>query len=320
LRGLFFYTFALIFNVITAQMKVSLSSNGPSFSRIVAGVMSWGEWGRKFDQVETQSLIEKCLELGITTFDHADIYGHYTTESDWGKGYKLAAIDRARIEIVTKCGINLTTPNRPDYKIKSYNTSRQHILDSVDRSLNNLQTDYIDLLLIHRPDPLMNAAEVAEAFEQLKSSGKVLHFGVSNFTPSQYELLDSYTPLVTNQVEASLLHLDPIYDGTFDQCQQLQVRPMAWSPIGGGKVFGMEQEDVIAIRAKGSEICNRYDNTFQLDQLLLAWLMKLPCGILPVVGTTKIERLEKAVAATGISITNEEWYELLEVARGHEVA
>jgi len=193
-------------------------------------------------------------------------------------------------------------------------------LDSVDQSLKNLQTDYIDVLLIHRPDPLLNAAEVAEVIEQLKSSGKILHFGVSNFTTSQYELLDSYTPLVTNQVEASLLHLNPIDDGTFDQCQRLQVRPMAWSPIGGGKVFGMEQEDVIAIRAKGAEICARYDNAFELDQLLLAWLMKLPCGILPVVGTTKIGRLAKAAAAIDISITNEEWFELLEVARGHEVA
>lgn len=301
-------------------MKVQLSSNGPSLSRIVAGVMSWGEWGRKFDPVPVQEMIEKCLELGITTFDHADIYGHYTTESDWGKGYKLSLIDREKIEIVTKCGINLTTPNRPDYTIKSYSTQRQHILDSVDRSLSNLQTDYIDLLLIHRPDPLMNAAEVAEVIEQLKTAGKVLHFGVSNFTPSQFELLDSYTPLVTNQVEASLLHLNPIYDGTFDQCQRLQIRPMAWSPIGGGKVFSMEQEEVIAIQSKGKEICKRYDNAFELDQLLLAWLMKLPCGLLPVIGTTKISRLTKAAAAINIAITNEEWYELLEVARGHEVA
>ena len=301
-------------------MKVQLSTNGPSLSRIVAGVMSWGQWGRKFDAIEIQKLIEKCLELGITTFDHADIYGHYTTEADWGKGYKLSLIDRDKIEIVTKCGINLTTPNRPQYKIKCYSTERQHIIDSVDRSLNNLQTDYIDLLLIHRPDPLMNAAEVAEIIEQLKSSGKVLHFGVSNFTPSQYELLDSYTPLVTNQVEASLLHLDPIYDGTFDQCQRMQVRPMVWSPMGGGKVFGMEQEDVIAIRAKGAEICKRYDDSFELDQLLLAWLMKLPCGLLPVIGTGRTDRLTKAAAAVDITITNEEWYELLEVARGHEIA
>jgi len=301
-------------------MKVALSANGPSFSRIVAGSMLWGQWGRKFDPVQMQEITEQCVELGITTFDHADIYGHYTTEADWGKGYKLSLIDREKIEIVTKCGIKLTTPNRPDYKIKSYNTSRQHILDSVDRSLRNLQSDYIDLLLIHRPDPLMDAAEVAEAIETLKSSGKVLHFGVSNFTPSQYELLDSYTPLVTNQVEISLLHLDTIYDGTLDQCQRLQVRPMAWSPIGGGKVFSMEQEDVIAIRAKGEEICKRYDNAFELDQLLLAWLMKLPSGILPVVGTGRVDRLAKAVAATEINITHEEWYELLEVARGHEIA
>jgi len=221
---------------------------------------------------------------------------------------------------VTKCGINLITPNRPAYKIKSYNTAANHIQESVDRSLANLNTDYIDLLLIHRPDPLMDAAEVADIVEQLKSAGKVKHFGVSNFTPSQYELLDSYTPLVTNQVEVSLLHTDPIYDGTFDQCQRLQVRPMAWSPMGGGKIFGMEQEDLFPIQAKAGEIIKRYDHAFEMDQLLLAWLMKLPCGILPVIGTGRIDRLEKAAAAVDIDITRDEWFELLEAARGHEVA
>ncbi len=301
-------------------MKVPLSVKGPSFSRIVAGVMSWGIWGKGFNTKEIQQLIEKCLELGITTFDHADIYGHYTTEADWGKAYKLSSIDREKIEIVTKCGINLMTPNRPQYKLNSYNTSGQHILDSVDRSLSNLQVEYIDLLLIHRPDSLMNAAEVAEAVEQLKSSGKVVHFGVSNFSPSEFELLDSYTPLVTNQVEVSLLHLDPIYDGTFDQCQRLQIRPMAWSPMGGGKMFDMEHDRIKEIHTKGEEICKRYDHTFQLDQLLLAWLLKLPSGILPVIGTGRIDRLEKSAAAIDINISREEWYDLLEVARGHQIA
>jgi len=301
-------------------MQVELAPNGPSLSRIVAGVMLWGVWGKKYDAAQIQKLIEKCLELGITTFDHADIYGHYTTEAEWGKAFKMSSIDREKIEIVTKCGINLITPNRPDNKVQSYNTSSDHILASVDRSLANLQTSYVDLLLIHRPDPLLNAHEVAETIEKLKSDGKVLHFGVSNFTPAQFELLNSFTPLVTNQVEASLLHSNSIYDGTFDQCQRLNIKPMAWSPMGGGKVFGMEQEDVLRIRQKGEEIIKRYDNTFHLDQLLLAWLLKLPSQVLPVVGTGRIDRLEKAAASVNIEITKDEWFELLEAARGHQVA
>ena len=303
-----------------SEMKVNISPQGPSLSRIVAGVMSWGVWGRKLSTAEIQSLIEHCIGLGITTFDHADIYGHYTTEADWGKAYKASNIDRSDLEIVTKCGINLITPNRPQYKIKSYDTSTEHITTSVERSLKNLETDYIDLLLIHRPSPLMHAAEVAEVIERLKASGKVKHFGVSNFTPAQFELLNRYTPLVTNQVEASLLHRHPIEDGTFDQCQRLQIRPMAWSPLGGGKVFNLEQEEVFPIQAKAAEIIKRYDGEISMDQLMLAWLLKLPCGILPVIGTGRKDRLESAAASVKIEITNEEWFELLESAVGHEVA
>lgn len=303
-----------------SDMKVTIAPEGPSLSRIVAGVMSWGVWGRKFNTTEIQGLIEKCISLGITTFDHADIYGHYTTEADWGKAFKSSSVSREDIEIVTKCGINLITPNRPQYQIKSYNSTAEHIITSVDQSLTNLETDYIDLLLIHRPSPLMNAAEIASAFEQLKANGKVRHFGVSNFTPAQYELLDSFTPLVTNQVEASLLHRDCIYDGTFDQCQRLKIKPMAWSPLGGGKVFNLEQEEVFPIQKKAAEIIKRYDGAISMDQLLLAWLMKLPCGILPVIGTGRMDRLQRAAAAVDIDITNEEWFELLEAAAGHEVA
>ncbi|MBT8218252.1 MAG: aldo/keto reductase [Bacteroidia bacterium] len=303
-----------------SDIQVNLTETGPAFSRIVSGVMTWGVWGKKYNTAEMQQLIEECVESGISTFDHADIYGGYTTEEEWGKALKASYIDRKDIQIITKCGIKLTTPNRPTYKIKSYDTSADHIQLSVENSLRYLQTDYIDLLLIHRPDPLLDPEAVAEVIENLKGQGKVKWFGVSNFTKDQFELLNSYTPLTTNQIEASLLHLEPLYDGTLDQCQQLLIRPMAWSPIGSGKIFDLEQKEILKIRAKADEICQRYDNTFHVDQLLLAWLMKHPSGILPVIGSGRIARIQKAIAACDITITREEWFEMLEASRGHEIA
>lgn len=303
-----------------SDIQVKLTKNGPSISKIVAGVMSWGIWGKKYDTAQMQQLIEECVDSGISTFDHADIYGHYTTEQEWGKAFKSSSLNRANVQIITKCDINLITPNRPKNNINHYDSSSKHIEQSVNSSLSNLQSDYIDILLIHRPDPLLRAEEVASVIEKLKKEGKVKYFGVSNFTTHQFALLNSFTPLITNQIEASLLHFEPIFDGTLDQCQQLGIRPMAWSPLGGGKVFKLEQEQILAIRTKADEICQRYDNKFHLDQLLLAWLMKLPSGIIPVIGSGKIKRIRKAIEACSINISRQEWFELLEASRGHEVA
>lgn len=288
-------------------------------SRIVFGVMNWGVWGHNLSSSQMLNLIEQSVELGVTSFDHADIYGHYTTESAFGKAIKNKSSLRQKMEIVTKCGINLTTPNRPQYNIKSYDCSRKHILESVDKSLQNLHTDYIDLLLIHRPSPLMNPAEVTQTFHDLRQSGKVRFFGVSNFSPTQFSMLQSHFSLVTNQVEASIIHTEPFFDGTFDNCLEHQVVPMVWSPLGGGKVFtDLENEQVQRIRKVAAALGEKYDA--DIDQILLAWLIKHPARLYPVVGTARIERLKKAVAAVQIDLTQEEWFELLEASRGFEVA
>jgi predicted oxidoreductase len=288
-------------------------------SRIVSGVMNWGVWGHNLSPKEMLKLMNESIDLGITSFDHADIYGHYTTEETFGKALKMQPSLRGKMQLITKCGIKLTTPNRPNNKIKSYELGASYIVKSVEQSLRNLNTDYIDLLLIHRPSPLMNPFEIAEAFDLLRNMGKVRHFGVSNFTPSQFEMLNWHFPLVTNQVEASVLHTAPFFDGTFDQCLKHNVRPMVWSPLAGGKVFGdnLEQQPQM-VQNVAARLAEEYD--CELDQILLAFLLKHPTKIYPVVGTAKVERLQNAVEALDISLTTEEWFELLEAARDEEVA
>lgn len=302
-------------------MTTSLSEHGPRFSRIVFGVMKWGLWGHQLNTQDMLRLMEESVDYGVTTFDHADIYGNYTTEAEFGEALKLKPGLRGQIQLVTKCGIKMQVPQRPHHRIKSYDTSPEHIRASVDRSLRNLNTDYIDLLLLHRPSPLMDADLIAGEFEYLKKEGKVRYFGVSNFMPAQFDLLNSRFPLVTNQVEASLLHLPPFTDGTLDQCQQHRIRPMAWSPLGGGSIFSASPgEQAQRILGTAQAIIERREQDIGVDQLLLAWLMRHPSGILPVVGTARIERLRAAADAAHIMLSREEWFELLQASTGSEVA
>jgi predicted oxidoreductase len=288
------------------------------FSSFIIGCMRLGSWGADLGPSALRTFIERCLELGLRDFDHADIYGDYTTESQFGDVLRQAPGLRRQLRLTTKCGIKLLSPNRPAHKLKSYDSGKAHILTSVDQSLRNFNTDYIDLLLLHRPDLLMQPDEVAEAFTELKASGKVLHFGVSNYSPSQFDLLHSSFPLVTNQIEASLLHLAPFFDGTLDQCLKYGIRPTAWSPLGGGQLFlESRDEKILRIQQVGQQIAHEYE--LSLDQLLLAWLMQHPARIVPVLGTSRVKRVEKALQATSIALSREHWYELLEAARGKEV-
>ena len=302
---------------MNAQQR-SLSPDGPTLSEIVAGTMTWGEWGAKYNTATMADLIGHCLDLGITTFDHADIYGHYSTEEEFGAALaKHSSRVRGQIQLVTKCGIQLKTHRRPDTRVTHYNSSAQHIIASAERSLRNLGTDYLDLLLIHRPDPLMDPSAIAEAFEQLRSSGKVRYFGVSNFTPTQFDLLADQTSLVTNQVEAHPMHTDPFFDGTYDQCQRRNLRPMVWSPLGGNDYFKGEGTRVLRLRDHVQEIGKKYG--VDEDVVLLAWCRKHPTRPLPVIGTTKKERLSKAVKALDIDLDRQDWFEILEAGRGKEV-
>jgi predicted oxidoreductase len=287
-------------------------------SRIVHGHWRLASWN--MSKKEIVELVERCLELGITTFDHADIYGNYTCEGIFGEALSLKPKLRDKIELVTKCGIKLISENRPEHNIKSYDTSKDHIRNSVENSLRNFKTDYIDLLLIHRPDPFMDADEVAEVFTELKEEGKVLNFGVSNFKAHQFDLLSSRLdlPLVTNQIELSVMELENIEDGTLDYCQEKRVAPMAWSPIAGGRVFTSQDEKALRVREILEKVAKEVDAR-AIDQVMYAWLLKHPAKIIPIVGSGKIERIESAVEAMEIELSREQWFEILQSSMGHEV-
>jgi predicted oxidoreductase len=300
--------------------QVTIAPNGPSISRIVAGVMTWGEWGADYAPNQMSNMIQHCMDLGITTFDHADIYGGYSTESTFGEALsELGSSIRAKMQLVTKCGIRMESHRRPDNQIKSYDLSREYIISSAERSLQNLRTDYLDLFLIHRPSPLMDPSEVAEAFSRLEQDGKVKAFGVSNFTPSQFNLLASCTKLVTNQVECHPLHPNCLFDGTFDELITADVRPMIWSPLGGAKYFKSEGTGVLRLRDVVKTLAKKYGDVAE-DVILLAWLLKHPVGAIPVVGTTKTSRLDNTRLALALEMETQDWFAILEAATGHEVA
>ncbi len=297
--------------------RIKLHKTGPEFSKIALGLWRLHEWDLNLTQLT--ELIEGALELGVTTFDHADIYGSYGNEELFGKVLKEQPALRQRMELVSKCGICLTTENRPQHRVQHYNTTTQYIRQSVERSLRKLESDYLDLILIHRPDPLMNATEMADIFSKLIEEKKVLHVGVSNFSPSQFDLFQSKfdQPLVTNQVECSLLHLDPIYDGTFDQAQKLNFSPMIWSPFAGGELFTSDSQKAIRVREVCKNLAQKYSTS--MDQIALSWLFHIPCNPEVIAGTGKLDRLKSAVESTTIRLERQDWYQLLEASNGHPV-
>ena len=286
--------------------RSKIHSQGPTFSRVIAG--AW-RWNLSSELVER--LVHTALDNGITTFDHADIYGDHGNEEIFGNGLKNNSSLRDKMELVTKCDIKFPSAKRPQTWVKHYDTSKEHIIWSAENSLKMLNTDRIDLLLIHRPDPLLNPVEVAEAFSKLKEDGKVLYFGVSNFTTSQFRLLQKYLsfPLVTNQIEISLSCYQPLFDGSLDYLYEQGISAMAWSPLGGGKLMADERD----MFAKSS----KYNATY--SQLAIAWLLKHPSKIFPVIGTTQPERVIEAAHSIKFDLDRQDWFEMLKWAMGKEM-
>ncbi|POG21456.1 oxidoreductase [Aeromonas bestiarum] len=294
--------------------RVALHDQGPTFSRLIMGYWRLMEW--QLSPAALLDLMKYHLDLGVTTLDHADIYGGYQCEEAFGKALRLEPSLRERMEIVSKCGIALTA--RPEHALNHYNTGKAHIVASAEASLHKLGTDHLDLLLIHRPDPLMDADEVADAFITLRQAGKIKHAGVSNFTPRQFELLQSRLPfpLVTNQLEISPLNQSTTLDGTLDQCQQLRIKPMAWSCLGGGRLFN--GQEYAPLRAELEQI--RHEVGAQhIEQLVYAWVMMLPSQPLPLIGSGKRERIAAAVAAESIVLTRQQWFRIRKAALGYDV-
>lgn len=298
--------------------KVVTAPSGPEFSELVQGYWRAADWGMSAQ--ERLTFLKQHIELGITTVDHADIYGNYECESLFGEALKLDNSVREQIQIVTKCDINLCGDKTPERKINHYDTSAAHIYQSVNNSLERLNVDEIDVLLIHRPDVLMDADEVAEAFSELHKVGKVKHFGVSNFTPRQFELLQSRMnkPLVTNQVEINPLNFEVAHDGTLDQLQMLRVRPMAWSCLGGGSIFSGDSEQAVRVRNE-LEAIRVEVGASSIDQVIYAWVRRLPSQPIPIIGSGKIDRVQTAVDALSIELTREQWYRVWVASKGHGV-
>ncbi|RQS65516.1 oxidoreductase [Burkholderia sp. Bp8963] len=299
---------------------ISIGAEPMPFSRIVFGMWRLADW--RLSRRERRALIDAALELGVTSFDHADIYGDYTAESLFGEVLDDAPHLREQMQIVTKCGIRLVSTRRPAHRLKHYDAGAAHVVASVEQSLRALRTDRLDLLLLHRPDPLMDADEVAATFAALRRDGKVRTFGISNFTPAQAALLQDRMAahgmsLATNQVECSLLHLAPLDDGTFDQAQRWRCSPMLWSPLAGGRLLTDASPAATRVRACAERIGGALG--VPATTVLFAWLLALPCRPLPIVGSSRIAALREAVAATRLPLAREHWFALLQAARGAEV-
>jgi predicted oxidoreductase len=288
--------------------------NTQPFSRIIAGTMTWGIWGKNLSEKQMIDLIKCCLESGISTFDHADIYGGYTTEAAFGNALKTSKIPREDVQLISKCGIQYTTENRNN-TIKHYDYSKKYIIWSVEQSLQNLQTDYLDLLLLHRPSPLMQADEIAEAVLFLKEEGKIKDFGVSNFTPTQTDLIRTKTEVNYNQIQFSVTDLDAMLDGSLDHMQVHNISPMAWNPLGS--VFKAEDEKSKRVASQALILANKYEAS--IDLILIAWILRHPAQIFPVCGTTDIRRISQLTKAANIELELEDWFSLWVASTGNKV-
>ncbi|MFY8213530.1 MAG: aldo/keto reductase [Flavobacterium sp.] len=283
-------------------------------SPIIAGTMNWGVWDKKLSTSEMQLTIHSCLENQITTFDHADIYGGYTTEAEFGAAFKQSGLAREHIQLISKCGIQYMAESRSN-TIKHYDYRKEYIIWSAEQSIQKLQCDYLDVFLLHRPSPLMQADEIAEAIEHLKSSGKIRAFGVSNFTASQTELIRQKTTVDYNQIQFSATHIEAMLDGSLDYMQQHGIQPMAWKPLG--VVFRETTPQTQRLNTLLDGLTLKYE--VGADVLLLAWILQHPAGILPVAGTANLARIHSLMKATTISLDLEDWFAVWTESMGNKV-
>ena len=283
-------------------------------SPIVAGTMSWGIWDKNLNQKEMENMIHICLENKITTFDHADIYGSYTTEAAFGKAFASSKIIKKKMQLISKCGIQLVSENRTN-TIKHYNYSKDYIIWSVENSLKNLQTDFLDVLLLHRPSPLMHADEIAEAVLKLKTEGKIIDFGLSNFTSSQTELIRQKTEIRYNQVQFSATHHEAMLDGSFDYMQIHNIRPMSWNPLG--TVFREDIEQTRRLKRILVKLVEKYH--VGSDTILLSWILRHPAKVIPIAGTVNVARIQSLMKAVDLQLEKEDWFAIWVESTGKDV-
>ena len=282
-----------------------------NLSRIISGTMNWGTWGVNHSKEDMCKLISESFDSGINSFDHADIYGGYTTEESFGDAFAETGIKREDVFFISKCGIMYPSEKLP-VKIKHYDYSEDHMNKSVDNSLRNLKTDYLDCLLLHRPSPLMDISVIADTVKRLVKSGKIKSFGVSNFTASQMDMFKGKLDILYNQINLSLTHLDHMFDGTLEYMQANDILPMAYSPLGS--YFNEENGKIkkVVDKLKNKYSCSDY-------QVLISWLLKHPSKVYPVIGTTKSDRIISTLESLKIEIDLIDWFELLEASVGKRV-
>lgn len=286
-----------------------------TLSPLIAGCWRMSDW--HWSPQARLAWIEACIERGVTSFDHADIYGGYTVEALFGEALALKPGLRREMQLISKCGIKLVHPARPEHRVHSYECSRKHIVQSVENSLRALRAEHLDLLLLHRPDALLDAEEVAEAFAALKAAGKVLSFGVSNYSAAQFELLNAFTPLVTNQVELNPLNLGVLHDGTLEQAQRLKLSPMIWSPLAGGRLFSDDSEQARRVRTALQAAADA--RGVSLATAAHAWVLRHPSRPLPIVGSQRLAALDEALSALSWQMDAETWWSVWQASTGHDV-
>lgn len=291
--------------------KIYLSDAGPKVFPAIYGFYRWNEVENASQTME--KVVNLCLELGINTFDHADIYGNYKCEELFGELINKRSFKREDIVLFSECGVRLPDSSQPDVRVKHYDTSRQHVLLSVDNSLRKLRTDYLDIFLLNHLDPTCNLEETAITLQQLKESGKVKNIGVANFSVFQHQLLESYlkTPIVTNHVELNLLNTAALDNGQVDYIKQKFMRPLALAPLAEGRIALGTDKQAVRVRYKLNEISRNYG--VDIESIAVAWLVKL--GALPLIGTTSEQRIRNIVKAFNIDLDKQDWYELYHVSR-----
>lgn len=289
-----------------------------SVSRIMHGWWRMHEWN--LNALGCLDLIHAVLDTGIDTFDHAACYGGFTNEGAFGRALAADKSLRNKMTIVSKCGISFPNDALPDMKSKFYDNSAEHIIWSAERSVRELCCGHLDILLLHRPSPFADPAEIAAAFDNLHSRGIVRFFGVSNYTPAKLSMLQSYLaqPLVTNQIEVSPLHLQPFEDGSIDFLMEKRIRPTAWSPLAGGALFDTanpQSRRVLNALLKAGEAHNEQ----RPDTLAYAWLLNHPSGMAAIAGSGNPERIRNAADAVNIRFSAEEWIGVYAASLGHDV-
>jgi predicted oxidoreductase len=292
--------------------KIYLSDAGPKVSPAIYGFYRWNiEVSNTAETMER--IVNLCLEAGINTFDHADIYGSYQCEELFGKAMDRKSFKREEIVLFTKCGLRVPDAGQPDVRVKYYDTSREHILKSVDNSLRRLKTDYIDIFLLNNLDHISNLEETAYTLQQLKESGKIKNIGVANFSVFQHQLLAAYlnVPIVTNHIELNLLNTSAIDNGQIDYIKQRYMRPLASAPLAAGRIAYGKDDLAVKVRRKLQELTQKYNA--DIESIAVAWLIKL--GALPLIGTTNEQRIKNIVNAFDIKLDNQDWYELYNASR-----